>query len=88
MRAERYFGQVFEIARKVQTQLSTGPSRLHYDLLDANYRDYWVPDSDAVAGLDYYELLLWFQSRGDECLNCSGNPIFDAQELVIRVKKL
>jgi SAM-dependent methyltransferase len=84
----RYFSMLpARFARKVQVQAAGGPSRLHYDLLNANYKDYWVPDSDAVAGLDYYEMLLWFQSRGDECLNCSDNPIFDAQELVIRVHK-
>lgn len=84
----RYFSMIpVRIARKVQAQWTVGPTRLHYDLLDANYKDYWVPDSDAVAGLDYYEMLLWFQSRGDECLNCSDNPIFDAQELVIKVHK-
>jgi SAM-dependent methyltransferase len=84
----RYFSMIpGRVARKVQTHLSSGPSRLHYELLDANYKEYWVPDSDAVAGLDPYEMLLWFQTRGDECLNCGENPIFDAQELVIRVHK-
>ena len=84
----RYFSMIpVRIARKVQARLAGGPSRLHYNLLDANYKDYWVADSDAVAGLDYYEMLLWFQSRGDECLNCADNPIFDADDLVIRVRK-
>lgn len=74
-------------ARKVQTQFASGPSRLLYDLLDANYNEYWMPDSDAVVGLDYYEMLLWFLTRGGECLNCSDTPLLEAQELVIRVHK-
>lgn len=84
----RYFALLpVRVARKVQTSLESGPSRLHYDLLEPNYKEYWMPDSDAVAGLDYYEMLLWFQSRGDECLNCSDTPILDGQELIIRVHK-
>jgi SAM-dependent methyltransferase len=75
------------IARKLQTQFDGGPSRFHYDLLEPNYKEYWRADSDAVAGFDYYELLLWFQTRGDVCLNCSDTPILDVEELVIRVHK-
>ena len=84
----RYFSRLpARFARKVQTQFASGPSRLLYDLLDANYNEYWMPDSDAVAGLDYYEMLLWFLTRGGECLNCSDTPLLEAQELVIRVHK-
>ena len=32
-------------------------------------------------------MLLWFTTRGDECLNCEAEPIWDANELVIRVRK-
>jgi len=46
---------------------------------------YWIADSDAVNSIDSYEAMLWFLSRGDECLNCSlfnfGGP------LIIRVHK-
>jgi hypothetical protein len=50
-------------------------------------KECWMPDADAVAGLDYYEMLLRCQSRGEECLNCSDTPILDGQELLIRVHK-
>jgi SAM-dependent methyltransferase len=73
--------------RKVQTEWAGGPSRLHYTLLEPNYKEYWVADSDAVNNLDYYEMLLWFTSRGDECLNCEADPIWDAKDLVIRIRK-
>lgn len=73
--------------RQAQTRWSGGPSRLHYKLLKPNYMQYWVADSDAMNNLDYYEMLLWFTSRGDECLNCEADPIWDANELIIRIHK-
>ncbi|BDC51960.1 hypothetical protein F183_A42750 [Bryobacterales bacterium F-183] len=73
--------------RQAQAKWSGGPTRLHYKLLQPNYMQYWVADSDALNNLDYYEMLLWFTSRGDECLNCEADPIWDANELIIRVHK-
>lgn len=68
-----------------------GPTRLHYRLLQPNHKDYWVADSDALNGIDRYEVMLWFRSRGDECLNCegfSGSPFMKGvPSLVIRVHK-
>jgi len=68
-------------------QLSHAPTRLHYNLLDHNYSHYWMPDSDALNDLDFYETMLWFTSRGDECVNCAPNPLMQSEELVIRVHK-
>jgi SAM-dependent methyltransferase len=67
--------------------LSKTPTRLHYTLLEPNYSHYWVPDSDALNDLDFYETMLWFTSRGDECLNCVGNALMQSDEMVIRVHK-
>jgi SAM-dependent methyltransferase len=67
-----------------------GPTRFHYKRLVPNYSHYWEPDSDAVNGLDAAEIRLWFESRGDECLNCAtGWMRFAAPNdtLVIRVGK-
>ncbi len=47
-------------------------TRLRFRALDPNYDVYWQPDSDAAVSLDRFETLLWFRSRGDECLNCGG----------------
>jgi SAM-dependent methyltransferase len=50
-----------------------GPTTFHYRRLTPNYtdhKDWWVADSDAVNSMDAYEAALWFQSRGDKCLNC------------------
>jgi SAM-dependent methyltransferase len=74
-------------ARKWQRQLQGGPTRLHYTELEPNYDKYWMSDSDAVNNLDYYEMLQWFLSRGDECLNCTDDPIYEGGDLLIRVHK-
>jgi SAM-dependent methyltransferase len=73
--------------RKMQARWSGTPTRLRYHLLEPNYDQYWVADSDAVNNLDYYEMLLWFTSRGDECLNCEAEPIWDFSELILRIHK-
>ena len=67
-----------------------GSTTLHYHRLEPNYDIYWQGDSDAVNGIDAYEAMLWFTSRGDECLNCSPVSSFllmDAEPLVIRIHK-
>jgi SAM-dependent methyltransferase len=67
-----------------------GPTRLRYRRMTPNYEKYWVADSDAVNSIDSYEALLWFLSRGDECLNCDDTSIFfpaASKPLIIRVRK-
>jgi SAM-dependent methyltransferase len=67
-----------------------GPTALHYRRLTPNYRTYWEADSDAVNSIDKYEVVLWFRSRGDDCLNCppSVRAIFmKGAALIIRVHK-
>jgi SAM-dependent methyltransferase len=65
-----------------------GPTKLRYRRLTPNYDKYWVPDSDAVNSIDRYEAMLWFRSRGDECLNCDDAALSIApMPLIIRVHK-
>ena len=65
-----------------------GPTRLRYRRLTPNYEKYWVPDSDAVNSIDSHEAMLWFRSRGDECLNCKDASVFMGfMPLIIRVHK-
>ena len=65
-----------------------GPTRLRYRRLTPNYEKYWMPDSDAVNSIDRYEAMLWFRSRGDECLNCDDAALSIAPvPLIIRVHK-
>ena len=47
-----------------------GPTRLRYRRVTPNYQEYWMADSDAVNSLDRAEMAMWFESRGDTCLNC------------------
>lgn len=47
-----------------------GPTRLHYRRLTPNYQEFWQADSDAVNTLDKFEMTMWFETRGDTCLNC------------------
>jgi len=75
------------LARRAITKLFPGPTRLHYNLLEPNYSHYWMPDSDALNDLDFYETMLWFTSRGDECVNCGSTALMQSEELVIRVHK-
>ena len=65
-----------------------GPTQLRYRRLNPNYKQYWVADSDAVNSLDVHETMLWFRSRGDECLNCgSTSVLLPSMPLIIRVHK-
>lgn len=65
-----------------------GSTKLHYRRLVPNYEKYWVPDSDAINSIDSHEAMLWFLSRGDECLNCQNASIaLGFGPLIIRVHK-
>lgn len=57
-----------------------GPARFHYTLLTPNYEQYYQSDSDALNALDPLEAMLWFQSRGDQCVNC-GSSLLDELSL-------
>jgi SAM-dependent methyltransferase len=80
------------IMRFAVFSLGGSPLRFHYNRLVPNYEKYWQGDSDAASSMDRYEALLWFASRGDECLNCSS-PLRAISErvedprLLIRVRK-
>ncbi len=49
--------------------LSREPTAFRYNELQPNYKYLWTSDSDAVNSMDAYEVILWFTSRGDKCLN-------------------
>ena len=75
-------------ARAVRAIATSGPTRLHYRRLTPNYEQYWQADSDAVNSLDSVEVALWFESRGDVCLNCNeglGRYIQVDRPLIIRI---
>jgi SAM-dependent methyltransferase len=68
----------------------SGPTRLHYRRLEPNFAEYWQADSDAVNDLDEAEVAMWFESRGDTCLNClrgTRRYFQRSPALVIRLRK-
>jgi ubiquinone/menaquinone biosynthesis C-methylase UbiE len=76
-------------SRMAAWKLHGRPTALRYRPIQPNYRDYWMPDSDAVNSIDMFEGYLWFRSRGDECLNCPAESELirsSDMPLVIRVK--
>ncbi|MEQ1946715.1 MAG: class I SAM-dependent methyltransferase [Bryobacteraceae bacterium] len=73
--------------RQQYSMISSRPTRFHYGLLEPNYAHYWMADSDALNDLDLNEALLWFTSRGDECLNCDSGALLQFDELIVRVHK-
>jgi ubiquinone/menaquinone biosynthesis C-methylase UbiE len=79
------------LVRRAYAKISGRPTRLHYNLLEPNYSHYWMADSDALNSLDFDETMLWFTSRGDECVNCGSTPMLrgfmDTDALIIRVHK-
>ena len=94
LRTTRVFDSAHHIPirtlRWAQYALSGGGTSLHFRALQPNYNIYWRPDSDAAISIDSYETMLWFQSRGDKCLNCDsrGSELLeDPKPLIIRVDK-
>jgi SAM-dependent methyltransferase len=81
------------VLRFTTYSVSSSPTRLHYSRLTPNYEKYWMGDSDAASSIDRYEALLWFASRGDECMNCRRSLFGSITEsvsdprLIIRVRK-
>lgn len=88
-----YVRQV-RILRTLPTVLGGNPSQLRYTRLEPNYSKFWVTDSDAAVSVDFYEVFLWFKSRGDECVDCPrqkdllfGGPGGRLETMVVRVNK-
>jgi ubiquinone/menaquinone biosynthesis C-methylase UbiE len=88
------YARQLRILRTLLTVLSGNPSELRYSRLEPNYTKFWVMDSDAAVSLDFYEVFLWFSSRGDECVNCPlrkdllfGGPGGRLETMIVRVNK-
>ncbi len=79
------------IRRGLWALFGGGPTAFHYRRVEPNYERYWVEDSDAINSLDPHEMMLWYTSRGDSCLNCpegaSEQIKMGNQPLTIRVRK-
>jgi SAM-dependent methyltransferase len=66
-RSLRIFPQ--RLVRLLQYRLHCRPTKFRYGRLKANFKEYWMSDSDATNAMDPFEAYLWFVSRGDKCLN-------------------
>jgi hypothetical protein len=78
------------VTRLIHYRLTGSDTALRFRRLAPNYDIYWQADSDAAVSLDLFETLLWFQSRGDSCLNCNGTAgelAATGKSLVIRINK-
>jgi SAM-dependent methyltransferase len=92
LRSSTLFIQLTLVPTRVLRRLAAqfGPTRLRYGSLTPNYEKFWRPDSDAVNSTNSHEAMLWFLSRGDECLNCGNfwNQLFGfPTTLITRVHK-
>jgi SAM-dependent methyltransferase len=86
------FGHLLPIRvlRRAHYAFSGAGTALRFRRLEPNYEVYWQADSDAAVSLDRYESQLWFESRGDTCLNCGGpvtNLLAVGMPLVIQINK-
>ena len=61
------------LLRRAWWNVTQSPTRLRYTSYEPNYTNFWEPDSDALASIDNHEAMLWFLSRGDDCMNCPGD---------------
>ena len=92
LRTSRLFRESYILPARALRYLGAsatpGETSFHYRRLQPNYKKYWVPDGDAVNSMDPYEAVLWFESRGDRCLNCPGgvrNLTIERTPLVIQI---
>jgi SAM-dependent methyltransferase len=78
------------LSRATAWRIGNRPTQFRYHRLTPNFQTYWGSDSDAVNSLDFYEMALWFRSRGDECLSCErgwGRFVQSDNPLMIRIHK-
>jgi ubiquinone/menaquinone biosynthesis C-methylase UbiE len=98
IRSSRWYKLLYarqvRMLRTLVTALSGDASQLRYKRLEPNYSRFWVTDSDAAVSLDFYEVFLWFRSRGDDCVNCPrqkdflfGGPGGRLETMIVRVNK-
>ncbi len=78
------------VIRLAHYEFSGENTRLRFRALEPNYDRYWTNDSDAAVSVDSFEAMMWFRSRGDECLSCGSarHELFEFPEsLVVQIRK-
>jgi hypothetical protein len=68
---------------------SKGPQALYYRKLEPYHGADWIPDADAEVSLDSHEGILYFVSRGYECLSHGGvfRQLFAGHDIVVLRKR-
>lgn len=91
LRALRFPYMVFRRAsRLLSWRLNGNYVPLRYRSLRANLEKFWMPDSDACNSFDQLDFVLWFVSRGHECLlpRSTGKWILYREKgLMFRIQK-
>lgn len=59
--------------RHIQYLLFKRPMSFKYKRLKPNYETFWVSDSDACNSMDQHEVVLYYTSRGHDCLSHQTN---------------
>jgi SAM-dependent methyltransferase len=59
----------YRLWRRITSQKNNS---LNYQRLIPYHGDLWIPDADATASLDSHEAILYYQSRGYQCLSHLG----------------
>jgi SAM-dependent methyltransferase len=65
-------------------------TNFRYKKLSPNYDHFWQSDSDAVNSMDPYEVILWFMSRGDNCItygNLFSRFFVRTGEIIFQIRK-
>lgn len=78
------------LLRLSSARLRGKPTVFRYNELQPNYKYHWTSDSDAVNSMDAFEVILWFTSRGDRCLNhrsLFSQFTIKSNPLVFQIKK-
>jgi len=94
LRGWRWFQLLYQMPTRALRWAQYGTSGeaepLRFRALEPNYETYWGPDSDAAISLDSFETYLWFQARGDACLNCErlvDEWLAARSPLIMRIRK-
>ena len=57
------------LPRFLGAMFGSSTTSLSFQRLPANYKTYWMVDSDAAVSLDAFNVILWFRSHGDKVLS-------------------
>lgn len=88
----RYIPIFWHRLMRLAVWLNNHPNlRLKFRELHPNYEKFWMPDSDAINSIDPFEVILWFLSRGDECISQPDHVsqfFVNSKSIILRINKV